>query len=93
MDGDTFLSRTSRTYSFRSFNTLLEFQTWNFLMLNLSRYGGSIRAYFGNNVSKKKYQKRKKFKNYFSNEKRHDQLEKKTKKLILDYTKKWKIYC
>lgn len=88
---DTFYHEHPRTYSFRSFQYIARISNMKLFAVEfVSRYGGNIRAYFGNNIRKKNIEKKEKnFQKLFLNMKKDMiQWKKKTKKLIFNHVKK-----
>ena len=88
---DTFYHEHPRTYSFRSFQYIAKISNMKlFAVQFVSRYGGNIRAYFGNNISKKNIiKKEKNFEGSFKKMKKDMILwKKKTKKFIVNHVKK-----
>tara|TARA_B100000886_G_scaffold338509_1_gene301510 strand:- start:3618 stop:4808 length:1191 start_codon:yes stop_codon:yes gene_type:complete len=88
---DTFYHEHPRTYSFKSFQHIAKISNMKLFAIQfVSRYGGNIRAYFGNNISGKNIiKKEKNFKKLFLKMKKDMLIWKKTtKKFILNHVKK-----
>ncbi len=88
---DTFYHEHPRTYSFKSFQHIAKISNMKLFSVQfVSRYGGNIRAYFGNNISQKNITKKEKNFNKLFLKMKKDMLtwKKKTKKFISMYVKK-----
>ena len=88
---DTFYHEHPRTYSVKSFKYIAKMSNMKlFAVQFVSRYGGNIRAYFGNNILKKNIiKKEKNFEGSFKKMKKDMMLWKKTtKKFIVNHVKK-----
>jgi hypothetical protein len=88
---DTFYHEHPRTYSFKSFQHIAKISNMRLFGVEfVSRYGGNIRAYFGNNFSEKNIKKKEiNYKKLFLKMKKDMLVWKKTtKKFISDHVKK-----
>jgi hypothetical protein len=88
---DSFYHEHPRTYSVKSFKYIAKMSNMKlFAVQFVSRYGGNIRAYFGNNILKKNIiKKEKNFEGSFKKMKKDMMLWKKTtKKFIVNHVKK-----
>lgn len=88
---DTFYHEHPRTYSFKSFQHIAKISNMKLFSVQfVSRYGGNIRAYFGNNISQKNITKKEKNFNKLFLKMKKDMFtwKKKTRKFISMYVKK-----